>query len=85
MVPLFLGKKAEEFTLADTHLLLSDFGESFNPVSEPRSGENCHTPLAARPPEALFQPNAPPPVVSRHLESRGVYLGDPWYEGYFQR
>ncbi|KAJ5105522.1 hypothetical protein NUU61_002869 [Penicillium alfredii] len=59
VVPLYLGKIAEEFTLDDTHVLLSDFGESFNPTSEPRRSEDCHTPLAARPPEALFAPQAP--------------------------
>lgn len=58
VVPLFLEKEAEEFTLADAHVLLSDFGESFNPSSDSRRGEDCHTPLAARPPEALFQPKA---------------------------
>lgn len=52
VVPLYLGKRAEEFTLDDTHVLLSKFGESFNPTSEPRRSENCHTPLAARPLEA---------------------------------
>ncbi|KAJ5697593.1 hypothetical protein N7488_011277 [Penicillium malachiteum] len=59
VVPLFLGKKAEEFTLADSRLLLSDFGESFNPTYNPRKGKDCHTPLAARPPEALLQPKTP--------------------------
>lgn len=58
VVPLFLGKEAEEFTLSDTHVLLSDFGESFDPTSEPRRGKSCHTPLAARPPEAFFEPQA---------------------------
>ncbi|KAJ5577308.1 hypothetical protein N7535_004234 [Penicillium sp. DV-2018c] len=59
VIPLYIGKKAEEFTLTDTRVLLSDFGESFNPTYNPRRGGHCNTPLAARPPEALFQPNAP--------------------------
>jgi hypothetical protein len=59
VVPLSRGKEAEEFTLTNARVLLSDFGESFNPTYNSRRGENCHTPLAARPPEALFQPNAP--------------------------
>ncbi|KAE8321531.1 kinase-like domain-containing protein [Aspergillus sergii] len=36
-------------------VLLSDFGETFNPDLEPRLGKDCHTPLAARPPEAWFE------------------------------
>jgi serine/threonine-protein kinase SRPK3 len=56
---VFLGKYAEEFTAEDTKVLLSDFGEAFAPDYEPRPGEDYHTPLFARPPEALFQPKAP--------------------------
>jgi serine/threonine-protein kinase SRPK3 len=58
VVPLYLGKYAEEFTLSDTHVLLSDFGEAFTP-KDLRRGEDCHTPLAMRPPEAQFAPQAP--------------------------
>ncbi|KAB8248397.1 kinase-like domain-containing protein [Aspergillus flavus] len=36
-------------------ILLSDFGETFNPDLEPRLGKDCHTPLAARPPDAWFE------------------------------
>lgn len=54
-----LCKKANEFTLADTHVMLSDFGEAFEPASETRLGIDCHTPLAFRPPEAYFLPDAP--------------------------
>lgn len=46
VVPLFLGKYAEEFSLSDAHPLLSDFGEAFSPVSEARLGQDCHTPPA---------------------------------------
>ncbi|KAF2872815.1 kinase-like domain-containing protein [Massariosphaeria phaeospora] len=60
VVPLYLGKKAQEFTLADTHgLLLSDFGEAFSPATEQRLGRDCNIPLAKRAPEALFEPNEP--------------------------
>ncbi|KAG2416905.1 hypothetical protein HFD88_008122 [Aspergillus terreus] len=59
VLPLSLGKAAEEFTLTDARVLLSDFGESFNPTNNSHRGEDCHTPLASRPPEALFQPKAP--------------------------
>ncbi|KAJ5345395.1 hypothetical protein N7452_003399 [Penicillium brevicompactum] len=59
VIPLFLGTDAEEFTLNDARVLLSDSGESLNQTSNPRKGKNCHTPLAVRPPEALFQPEAP--------------------------
>lgn len=57
VVPLYLGKKAQEFTLADTHgLILSDFGEAFSPATEHRHGKECNTPLAKRAPETLFKP-----------------------------
>ncbi|GES60281.1 protein kinase domain protein [Aspergillus terreus] len=67
VLPLSLGEAVEEFTLTDARVLLSDFGESFNPTDNPRRGKDCHTPLAARPPEVLFQSQ--------------TYRGDPWYEG----
>lgn len=54
-----MGKKAQEFTLADAHLMLSDFGESFAPAKEDRLGKDCHTPVDFRPPEALFEPDSP--------------------------
>lgn len=59
VVPLYMGKTADEFTLADAHLLLSDFGESFSPASQVRLGQDCHTPVDFRPPEARFEPNSP--------------------------
>lgn len=58
VVPLYLGKKAQEFTLADAQgLILSDFGEAFSPAMEQRHGRDCHIALAKRAPEALFEPN----------------------------
>lgn len=59
VIPLSLGIDADEFKLTDAHVLLSDFGESYSPSSEIRHGEDCHTPLAMRPPEARFEPHAP--------------------------
>ncbi|KKK12035.1 hypothetical protein AOCH_007679 [Aspergillus ochraceoroseus] len=59
VLPLYLGKGAEEFSLSDTHILLSDFGEAFAPDLETRYGKDCHTPLAMQPPEARFEPEAP--------------------------
>ncbi|KAK1143771.1 hypothetical protein N8T08_006172 [Aspergillus melleus] len=59
VVPLFLGKYAEKFTLSGAHPLLSDFGEAFSPTTEPRLGQDCHTPPAFRAPEAKFEPQAP--------------------------
>lgn len=59
VVPLYLGKEdAEDFTLSDAHILLSDFGEAFG-SNDLRYGKDCHTPLAMRPPEARFEPQAP--------------------------
>ncbi|KAK2858519.1 hypothetical protein FQN49_004652 [Arthroderma sp. PD_2] len=59
VVPLYIGKYAEDFSLSDAHVLLSDFGEAFDPTLEPRLGKDCHTPLAIRPPEARFEPETP--------------------------
>ncbi|OJJ42601.1 hypothetical protein ASPZODRAFT_20370 [Penicilliopsis zonata CBS 506.65] len=58
VLPLSLGKKAEEFTLSDAQILLSDWGEAFPPALEERRGKDCHTPLSVRPPEARFEPEA---------------------------
>ncbi|PYH81545.1 kinase domain protein [Aspergillus uvarum CBS 121591] len=57
VLPLDLGIDAEEFSLADSHLILSDFGEAFAPDSHVRLGKDCHTPLPMRPPEARFEPS----------------------------
>jgi serine/threonine-protein kinase SRPK3 len=60
VLPLYLGKKAQEFTLSDArNLLLSDFGEAFSPATEQRLGRECNIPLAKRAPEALFEPDKP--------------------------
>ena len=59
VLPLYLGKKAQDFTLADAHgLILSDFGEAFSPTTEQRLGRDCNIPLAKRAPEALFEPDS---------------------------
>ncbi|KAH9878067.1 hypothetical protein J1614_003284 [Plenodomus biglobosus] len=58
VLPLYLGKVSQKFTLADAHgLILSDFGEAFSPATEQRLGRDCRTPLAKRAPEALFEPD----------------------------
>lgn len=59
VVPLFLGKKANELSLADTSLIMADFGETFAPAATTRPCEDCRSPLAARPPEAHFEPLTP--------------------------
>ena len=59
VIPLFLGKYAEKFTLSDVRPLLSDFGEAFSPASETRLGKDCHTPQAFRAPEAKFEARSP--------------------------
>ncbi|KAK1144165.1 hypothetical protein N8T08_005829 [Aspergillus melleus] len=58
VIPLYFGKDAEEFSLSDARVILGDFGEAFS-LDEVRRGEDCHTPLAMRPPEARFEPHAP--------------------------
>lgn len=61
VVPVWLGKKANEVTLSEAHLLLSDFGEAFSPQDPQtdRRVSQCHTPLAVSPPEAFFEPDTP--------------------------
>ncbi|RDL32412.1 Serine kinase spk-1 [Venustampulla echinocandica] len=60
VLPLYLGKKAQEFTLADARgLVLSDFGEAFAPATGQRLGKDCNTPFPMRAIEAVFDPDAP--------------------------
>ncbi|KAK2772910.1 hypothetical protein FQN52_004811 [Onygenales sp. PD_12] len=59
VLPLYLGKKAQEFTLADVRILLSDFGEAFAPDTDIRPGKASNIPLAFQPPEVRFEPDAP--------------------------
>lgn len=59
VLPISMSKAAKSFTLADSRIALSDFGESFSPAAISRLGRDCHTPLDFRPPEALFEPDTP--------------------------
>lgn len=59
VIPLFLGKYAEHFSISDAQPLLTDLGEAFAPASEVRLGQDCHTPPAFREPEAKFEPQSP--------------------------
>jgi serine/threonine protein kinase len=58
-VPLFIWKSAETFSLSDAHPLLTDFGEAFPPASETHLGQDCHTPIPFRAPEAKFEFQSP--------------------------
>ncbi|KAE8356759.1 kinase-like domain-containing protein [Aspergillus coremiiformis] len=73
VIPLYLGKDANKFSLTDAHIILSDFGEAFAPDSDVRLGKDCHTPLAMRAPEARFQPDAPL-LYSADIWSLGVTI-----------
>ncbi|KID65959.1 protein kinase domain-containing protein, partial [Metarhizium hybridum] len=59
VLPLYLCKKAHEISLPETRLILADFGEAFAPASSTRPCQDCRSPLAARPPEARFEPPSP--------------------------
>lgn len=60
VTPIYIGRKtADQFTLADARILLSDFGEAFTPASHTRRAQDNHTPLGTRPPEARFEPCGP--------------------------
>ncbi|KAF2124670.1 kinase-like protein [Dothidotthia symphoricarpi CBS 119687] len=54
VVPIWFGDACETVSLADSHIFLSDFGESSQPaVDVPQSS---HTPLILRSPEILLEP-----------------------------
>jgi serine/threonine protein kinase len=55
--PVWFGDQCENILLADTKLLLTDFGVAFRPETESRF--NSYTPLEIRPPEARFEPTVP--------------------------
>ncbi|KAK2032940.1 kinase domain-containing protein [Colletotrichum zoysiae] len=56
VVPMYLGEKAQDFTLADAHgLILNDFGEAFAPAMEQRLGKDCNTPMAKKAPLGTAQ------------------------------
>ncbi|CEO58553.1 Putative Complex: human SRPK2 bound unphosphorylated (Precursor) [Penicillium brasilianum] len=54
---VWLGEPIEKITLAESRILLSDFGEAFSYSKEPK--HESRTPLVIRPPEARFEPNKP--------------------------
>lgn len=81
VVPLYLGKKAQEFTLADARdLVLSDFGEAFAPATEKRLGKDCNTPVARKAPETLFRARHTAIISIRYMEPWNLYMGNPRHE-----
>lgn len=52
IVPIWLGLGSDEISLADAGIMISDFGEAFNPRVTPQF--EAHTPLLLAPPEARF-------------------------------
>lgn len=62
---LDLSMNPAEYTMADARVLLTDFGESFPTFpGQARLGKDCHAPDRVRPPEALFEPDAPLPQAA---------------------
>ncbi|CAG8257858.1 unnamed protein product [Penicillium olsonii] len=51
--PIWLGKASEEFSLPESRVLLSDFGETYRPSAERRY--SSHVPMSFMPPEARFE------------------------------
>ncbi|PYH97905.1 hypothetical protein BO71DRAFT_447596 [Aspergillus ellipticus CBS 707.79] len=51
-IPVWLGLGSDETTLADSGILLADFGEAFDPHET--QGFTAHTPLLLAPPESRF-------------------------------
>ncbi|QPG94185.1 hypothetical protein C2857_005297 [Epichloe festucae Fl1] len=54
---IWMGKPNNDISLAESKLLLADFGTAFCPDEEPRL--SSYTPLEIRPPEARFEPTKP--------------------------
>jgi len=52
IIPAWLGEGSDKIPLSEAHILLSDFGESFEPSVTQRY--HCNAPAAVRPPEAFF-------------------------------
>ncbi|OOF98163.1 hypothetical protein ASPCADRAFT_128340 [Aspergillus carbonarius ITEM 5010] len=52
IVPLWLGLGSDEITLTDSSILITDFGEAFDPSLTKTF--TCHTPHLLAPPEAFF-------------------------------
>jgi serine/threonine protein kinase len=62
IAPIWLGEASEEITLAESRILLTDFGDAFSYPKELKY--ESRTPLVIRPPEARFEPNKPPSFSS---------------------
>jgi serine/threonine protein kinase len=56
VVPIWLGEASDTISLSDSHVLLSDFGESFQPAVDSR--QFSHTPFVLRSPEMLLDPTS---------------------------
>lgn len=52
ILPVWLGLGSDEITLADSAIMIADFGEAFNPETTQRFV--AHTPLLLAPPESRF-------------------------------
>ncbi|KAG8164184.1 hypothetical protein KVR01_006102 [Diaporthe batatas] len=57
VVPGWFGVRSEDVTLIEASILVTDFGESFMPSSEPKY--HSSTPRVLRPPETRFLPGEP--------------------------
>ncbi|KAF4980299.1 hypothetical protein FZEAL_3670 [Fusarium zealandicum] len=72
VLPVWLGQKSEDVTLADAKILLGDFGESYLPSSEKR--QHCNTPIRYRAPEAQFPDVCKPLSFSADVWSMGCLM-----------
>ncbi|WAO90915.1 Protein kinase domain-containing protein [Fusarium falciforme] len=72
VLPIWLGQKSEEVTLADARILLGDFGESYKPSNEKR--QYCNAPIRYRAPEAQFPDACQPLSFSSDIWSLGCLI-----------
>ena len=57
VVAIWLGDDSNKISLAESHIFLNDFSESYQPAVDPQT--SSHTPLVLRSPELFMEPEAP--------------------------
>ncbi|KAJ5353475.1 kinase-like protein [Penicillium brevicompactum] len=84
IIPIWLGKASEKISLPETRILLTDFGEAFDPSKERKC--ESYTPLVIRPPEARFEPNTlsfPSDIWTLACTMWSIIAQRPLFEGWF--
>lgn len=78
IVPIWLGLGSDEISVAESAIIIADFGEAFDPRE--RQHFTSHTPLLLAPPESRFAyPDEPLSfqAIYGHLHARSGIFSDP--------